>query len=152
MPAANGRAMVIDFDDITIAGVRSRDYKTNRTYVDITTDDDDGSETLLETPGRENTEVTVSGIAKDQRILASLFVARITKSVLSITLPVEDGAKLKGNFLCTSYQGKGDYNGAYEFTATFRSTGRIDHIYGFNLLQENGDKILDEAGNSLLWA
>ena len=70
MAGANGRALTIDWDSVTLVGVRTKGYTITADYVDVTTDDDDGWRTLLADPGVRSVEVTVGGISSNQVLIA----------------------------------------------------------------------------------
>lgn len=129
MAGANGRALTIDWDSVTLVGVRTKGYTVTNDYVDVTTDDDDGWRTLLADPGLRSVEATVGGISSDQVILAEIMKANITGEPLSIGLPTTTGT-LAGTFLCSSFEQTGEHDGAVEFSATFMSTGAVTYTAG----------------------
>lgn len=130
MAGHNGRELVIDWDDVTIVGVRTKTYSVTNDYVDVTTDDDEGWRTLLTDPGLRSVEVTVGGITSDQVLLAAISAANIASETIDVNLPTATGASLAGSFLISSYEGTGEHDGAYEFSATFMSTGVITYTAG----------------------
>ena len=129
MAGANGRALTIDFDAVTLVGVRTKGYTVANDYVDVTTDDDDGWRTLLADPGTRSVEVTVGGISSDQVILAEIMKANITGEPLTVQLPTTTGT-LAGTFLCSSFEQSGEHDGAVEFSATFMSSGVVTYTAG----------------------
>ena len=130
MAGHNGRELVIDWDSVTLVGVRTRTYSVTNDYVDVTTDDDSGWRTLLADPGLRSVEVTVGGIASDQVLLAEIMKANIEGEPLDVNLPTATGAKLNGTFVVSSFEGNGDHDGAYEFSATFMSSGEVTYTAG----------------------
>lgn len=129
MPAASGRALTIDWDSVTIAGVRTRGYTITNDYVDVTTDDEDGWRTLLSDPATRSMEVTVGGLTKNQILLAEIMKANITGEPLTVNLPTTTGT-LGGTFLVSSYEETGEHEGAVEFSATFMSSGEVTYTAG----------------------
>lgn len=129
MAAANGRALTIDWDSVTIAGARTKGYTVTNDYVDVTTDDEDGWRTLLTDPGMRSVEVTVGGITKNQIILAEIMKANITGEPLTVQLPTTTGT-LAGTFVCSSFEESGEHDGAVEFSATFMSAGVVTYTAG----------------------
>lgn len=129
MAGANGRALTIDWDSVTLVGVRTKGYTVTNDYVDVTTDDDDGWRTLLADPGVRSVEATVGGISSDQVILAEIMKANISGEPLTIQLPTTTGT-LAGTFLCSSYEQVGETDGAVEFTAAFMSSGVVTYTAG----------------------
>lgn len=130
MAGHNGRELVIDWDSVTLVGVRTRTFSITNDYVDVTTDDDNGWRTLLADPGLRSVEVTVGGICSDQVLIAEIMKANITGEPLDVDLPTATGAKLSGTFVVSSFEGSGDHDGAYEFSATFMSSGAVTYTAG----------------------
>lgn len=126
MAGANGRALTISWDGVTLVGVRTKSYTITNDYVDVTTDDDDGWRTLLADPGMRSIEVTVGGISSDQVLIAEVMKANITGEPLLIDLPTTTGT-LSGTFLCSSFEQTGEHDGAVEFSATFMSNGVVTY-------------------------
>lgn len=129
MAGANGRALQIKWDSVTLVGVRTKGYTVTNDYVDVTTDDDLGWRTLLATPGLRSVEATVGGVSSDQVLLAEVMKANITGEPLTVELPTTTGT-LAGTFLCSSFEQSGEHDGAVEFTATFMSTGVVTYTAG----------------------
>lgn len=129
MAGANGRALTIKWDSVTLVGIRTRGYTVTNDYVDVTTDDDNGWRTLLATPGMRSIEVTVGGISSDQVLLAEVMKSNITGEPLTVELPTTTGT-LAGNFLCSSFEQTGEHDGAVEFSATFMSSGIVTYTAG----------------------
>lgn len=129
MAGANGRALTIDWDTVTLVGVRTRGYSITNDYVDVTTDDDDGWRTLLADPGLRSMEVTVGGISSDQVLIAEIMKASITGEPLAVQLPTTTGT-LGGTFLLSSFEQNGEHDGAVEFSATFMSNGEVTYTAG----------------------
>jgi TP901-1 family phage major tail protein len=129
MAGANGRALIIKWDGVTVVGVRTRGYTITNDYVDVTTDDDSGWRTLLANPGLRSMEVTVGGISSDQVLIAEVMKANITGEPLTTELPTTTGT-LAGTFLCSSFEQTGEHDGAVEFSATFMSNGAITYTAG----------------------
>ena len=119
----------IDWDAVTLVGVRTRGYTITNDYVDVTTDDDGGWRALLADPGLRSMEVTVGGISSDQVLIAEITKASITGEPLSVGLPTTTGT-LAGTFLLSSFEQNGEHDGAVEFSATFMSTGAITYTAG----------------------
>lgn len=130
MAGHNGREVVIDWDSVQLVGVRTRTFSITNDYVDVTTDDDNGWRTLLADPGLRSVETTVGGICSDQVLIAEIMKAEITGEPLAIELPTATGASLSGTFLVSSFEGSAEHDGAYEFSATFMSTGAVTYTAG----------------------
>ena len=129
MAGTNGRNLTIDWDTVTLVGVRTKGYTITNDYVDVTTDDDDGWQTLLADPGLRSVEVTAGGISSDQVLLAEMMKSNITGEPLTIQLPTTTGT-LAGTFLVSSFEQTGEHDGAVEFTASFMSSGVVTYTAG----------------------
>lgn len=129
MSGTNGRNLTIDWDSVTLVGVRTKGYTITNDYVDVTTDDDAGWRTLLANPGLRSVEVTVGGISSDQVLIAEMMKANITGEPLTVQLPTTTGT-LAGTFLCSSLEQTGEHDGAVEFTSTFMSNGAVTYTAG----------------------
>jgi len=97
--------------------------------VDVTTDDDSGWRTLLASPGLKSVEVTVSGIASDEVLLAEFYNASTTGETLDVNLPssLATPGTLSGTFHLSAFEQNADHDGAYEFSATFMSSGAVTY-------------------------
>lgn len=130
MAGNSSRTFTMDWDSTTIADVQSKAFTINAEPVDVTTDDDDGWRTLLADPGVRSIEVTVSGIADDEAVLADIFAASDLDKTLQIDLPssLTTPGNLSGNFFVSSmeYSG-GSPDGACEFSITFMSNGAVTY-------------------------
>ena len=129
MAGANGRALTIDWDAVTLVGVRTKGYTLTNDMVDVTTDDDEGWRTLLADPGLRSMEVTVGGISSDQVLIAEVTKASITGETLTVQLPTTTGT-LAGLFFISSFEQTGEHDGAVEFSATFMSSGEVTYTAG----------------------
>lgn len=127
MAGANGRALEIDWDAVTLVGVRTKGWTATADLVDVTTDDDNGWRTLLATPGLRSVEVTVGGISSDQVLIAEFFSG--TGETLTVQLPTTTGT-LAGTFYLSSFEQTGEHDGAVEFSATFMSSGAVAYTAG----------------------
>lgn len=127
--AENGRKLKIDWNSVTLVGVRTRGYTVTADYVDVTTDDANGWRTLLSDPGVRSVEVTAGGITENQILLAELMAANIAGKPLTVQLPTTTGT-LAGTFLVSSYEETGEHDGAVEFEATFMSSGSVTYTAG----------------------
>jgi len=129
MAGFNGRALTIDWDSTTLVGVRSRTISNSNEMVDVTTDDDSGWRTLLADPGLKAVEITVSGVASDEVLLAEFYNASTTGETLQVSLPssLATPGNVSGTFHLSAFEQSGDHDGAYEFSATFMSSGTVTY-------------------------
>ena len=127
MAGANGRALQIKWDSVTLVGVRTKGWTATADLVDVTTDDDNGWRTLLATPDLKSVEVTVGGISSDQVLINEFFNG--TGETLTGELPTTTGT-ISGTFYLSSFEQTGEHDGAVEFSATFMSSGVVAYTAG----------------------
>ena len=129
MAGFNGRELTIDWSTAVLVGVQSRGITNTNEMVDVTTDDDSGWRTLLASPGLKSVEVTVSGIASDEVLLAEFYNASTTGETLDVNLPssLATPGTLSGTFHLSAFEQNADHDGAYEFSATFMSSGAVTY-------------------------
>jgi len=121
--------MTIDWDAVTLVGVRTRGFSASNEMVDVTTDDDAGWRKLLAKPGVKSIEVTVSGITSSETLLAEFFNASTTGETLKVDLPssLASPGNVSGTFHLSSFEQNGEHDGAVEFSATFMSSGAVTY-------------------------
>lgn len=129
MAGFNGRELTVDWDSTTLVGVRSRTISNTNEMVDVTTDDDSGWRTLLADPGLKSVEVSVSGVTSNEVLLAEFYNASTTGETLQVSLPssLATPGNLSGTFHLSSFEQSGEHDGAYEFSATFMSSGAVTY-------------------------
>lgn len=129
MAGFNGRELTVDWDSTTLVGVKSRTISNSNEMVDVTTDDDSGWRKLLATPGLKSVEVSVSGVTSDEVLLAEFYNASTTGETLQVSLPssLATPGNLSGTFHLSSFEQSGEHDGAYEFSATFMSSGAVTY-------------------------
>lgn len=129
MAGFNGRDLTIAWDGTTLVGVRSRTISNTNEMVDVTTDDDAGWRKLLAEPGLKSVEVSINGITSDEVLLAEFYNASTTGETLATTLPssLATPGNLSGTFHLSSFEQSGEHDGAYEFSATFMSSGAVTY-------------------------
>jgi len=130
MAGHSSRDFTIDWDSTTIADVQSKAFTKSAEPIDVTTDDDSGWRTLLSTPGVRSVEVTISGIADDETVLADIFAASDLDQTLSATLPtaLTTAGTISGTFFISSFEYNGSASdGSEEFSATFMSSGEVTY-------------------------
>ena len=130
MAGHSSRDLTIDWDSTTLANVQSKSFSINAEPVEVTTDDDNGWRTLLDDPGVRSIEVSVSGIADDEAVLADIMAANDLTLALSATLPtsLSNAGTVAGTFFVTNFEmNGGGPDGAVEFSATFQSSGEVTY-------------------------
>ena len=116
MARHNGREVTLDWDNVTVVGVTSKEFELSAEYVDVTNDDDDGWATYLPTPGKRGMTFTVSGITEDQIFINELMKTNVTGEPFRLNLPTATSASLSGTGLVQTASYSGEHDGAYEFT------------------------------------
>ncbi len=117
-----GRKIVLTWGGAEIKGVREKGIKLDGTPIDVTSDEDNGWQTLLSYHGEKKVEISIAGVTKDPHLKADWFAGDTMKAV-TITYP--DGREMAGTFLMTNFSEKGPYKDATTFDATLMSSGRI---------------------------
>ena len=88
---------------------------------------DGGKYILYEGVGSEPTTTVPTN---DAGFAIATLKANIEGETLDVNLPTATGAKLTGTFVVSSFEGNGDHDGAYEFSATFMSSGAVTYTAG----------------------
>jgi TP901-1 family phage major tail protein len=126
--AENGRALTINWKSVTLAGVRTRGHTLSNELVDVTSDDSNGWQTFLATPGMRSVEISVGGITENQALIAD-FYSGLANGAMVVNLPTTTGTAT-GTFVLESFSETGEHDGAVEFEATFRSSGAVTFAAG----------------------
>lgn len=126
--AENGRALTINWKSVTLAGVRTRGHTLSNELVDVTSDDSNGWQTFLATPGIRSVEISVGGITENQTLIAD-FYSGLANGATVINLPTTTGTAA-GTFMLESFSETGEHDGAVEFEATFKSSGPVTFTAG----------------------
>lgn len=129
MAGFNGRSLTINWNAVTLVGVRSRTISNTNEMVDVTTDDDSGWQTLLDTPGKKSVEISVSGVTSDEVLLAEFHDASANGETLQINLPssLATPGNVSGTFHLSAFEQSGEHDGEYTFSATFMSDGALTY-------------------------
>lgn len=125
MSAKAGRLLIMKINSVAVAGVKTKSVAINREPIDITSDDDDGYRTLLETPGMISLDLSVSGVTKDATFRAHALEMASPVLLEDVTLEYPDGSQIEGDFFMPSYSESGETAGAITFDATLQSSGTI---------------------------
>jgi predicted secreted protein len=106
---------------VGILGARNKTMTMNGEPVDVTSDDDSGYRTLLETDaGQKSVDLSIEGITKD-----GAFLSDITNDAFvdSYEILITGIGTLAGMFFVVNAAITGPYNEASGFSAEFQSTG-----------------------------
>lgn len=128
MAGFNGRELTLDWNATTLVGVRAKTISHTNDMVDVTTDDDNAWRTLLADPGLKSIEVTTSGITSDEVLIAEYYSATPGQPlVTNLPSDLATPGDLDGTFYLSGLELSGEHDGAYEFSATFMSSGVITY-------------------------
>lgn len=127
MAGFSGRTISLTWDSAALAGVREKSVALNGEAIDITSDDDDGWRALLEEPGENQVNLSLSGVSKEDTLRADWFAGDRTKAVV-LTYP--NGGVLSGDFYLANYTDTGPYNDATTFECELQSTGEVSYTPG----------------------
>lgn len=127
MPAEYGRNVTLTWGGNPILGVREKGITINGEAVNVTSDEDNGIQMLLDEDAETSHEISLSGVTKSTVLRAAKAAGNIQATVV-ITYP--DGYEISGLFNLASYSEGIPYNEAITFQATLQSTGAITHTPG----------------------
>ncbi len=120
----NGRDLVLQIDDVTVAAVNAKTITRTREGVDVTTDDSNGWRTLLDEPGLRTVELSIEGVATSANY--SAWLVRWENNVMeNVSLVSPDGAVERGDFFLGSLVNGGESADKVTFSATLQSSGLI---------------------------
>lgn len=120
-----GRNLTVARGTTTIASVRTKTVTINNEAVDITSDDDSGFRTLLETPGQKQIDMSVEGLTSDDVLLDK--AANGTSLIEEYTITLPSGATIVGDFRFNNMEIGAEYNAAITFTAELQSSGEYTY-------------------------
>jgi predicted secreted protein len=116
-----GRKVTIKIGGVAIAAARTKNLTINNEPVNVTTDGDDGIQTLLNEAGEKAVSVSVEGLG-DQTALVDVALG----DDLVEAIEFDYGTfSITGDFFQASYQEGQPYNDAITFTAEYQSTGAV---------------------------
>jgi predicted secreted protein len=123
----NGRKLTVDWETVTIVGVREKTVSINNEYPDITSDDDIGFQTFLPIPGKRSASFTVSGVYSSETLLAAMMAAdaAIATGTVTVNLPsaLAVPGDIEGEGVIQSLEITGADPEAVQFTVTIASSG-----------------------------
>lgn len=129
MPKETSRNLIIQKNNVTIAGVKSKGWKWQGEPIDVTDDDLSGVRELLSTLGGESIEFSVEGFANTTTLRDVAATRATSKMLTDMSIERVGGTfSLTGNFLMTNYEEKADTKGAIEFSCTFISSGNWTYV------------------------
>jgi TP901-1 family phage major tail protein len=128
MTAVVGRKVIVRSGETAgsvtpIAAGRTKSLTINAEPIDITSDDDSGVRTLLETDaGQTSVDMSFEGITKNDNFISAIISGNY---VDHYEIEIEGIGTLTGKFFLASVAINAAYNEATTFSAEFQSTGAI---------------------------
>lgn len=120
----SGRGITVSWAGTVIKGSKTKSATISREAVDITSDDDAGWAAYLAEPGKKSIEMSVEGITGDETLVAAAMTSG-TYTLPEAVLTLPTGGTLTGNYFLSEIELNGETEGAYEFSATFMSSGPV---------------------------
>ncbi|MAL08372.1 MAG: phage major tail protein, TP901-1 family [Maricaulis sp.] len=119
----------------TIAGLRSTSMSINGEMVDVTTKDSnplvaggaDKAREILEGGGIRSMSISASGVFTDSALENDIRISAQKGQIREYKLVFGDGDDITGNFLITSYERAGEFNGEETYSMTLESSGQVTH-------------------------
>lgn len=127
--AFNGRELTVDWNAVTIAGVRSKTINQSNSLVDVTTDDADGWRTLLAKPGLKQVNISIDGVLSDEIMIAEFYNASVTGETVVVNLPssLAVPGNITGTFMLESLELPANHDGEVPFTMNLLSSGPVTY-------------------------
>jgi len=126
MAAEYGRKVAFTWGGSPVLGVREKSLTVNGEPVNITSDEDDGIQTLLDEDAEFSVQIELSGVTKDDVLRADKFAGGSALQQTA-TLTYDSGAVISGTFHLAAYSEGQPYNEAVTFTATLMSNGAVTY-------------------------
>jgi TP901-1 family phage major tail protein len=119
----------------TLAGLRSTSMTINGEMVDVTTKDSnplvaggaDKAREILEGGGIRSMAISASGVFTDSALENDIRISAQKGQIREYKLVFGDGDDITGNFLITSYERAGEFNGEETYSMTLESSGQVTH-------------------------
>ena len=121
----NGNTLIIKQDSTKIAAVRTKTMTQERTEVDVTTDDNDGWQRFLPRPGVQGMNFDVGGVVTSGNEDLFLSIGEDEFLTVEVELPNGDTMAAADGFFLGTIAATANHDGAVEFTATLRSSGKV---------------------------
>lgn len=122
MAAQTGRSVAFRWNAGQVLGVREKALSINGEVINISSDEDNGWQTLLADPGEKSVTIGLSGVTKDRTLKNDFFN---NNTIRPVTYTYSDGSVISGNFKLASYNEGTPYNDAVSFDADLQSTGVV---------------------------
>lgn len=127
MAGEYGRKVQFMWDDAEIEGVREKSLTIDGEPANVTSDEDDGWQVLLEEDAERSVSIELSGVTKDTILRDAKLNGPLRATA---TLTYSNGYTISGEFQLAGYSEGQPYNEAVTFTATLMSTGPVTGTAG----------------------
>lgn len=124
MPGRIGRKVEFKWNSIAVPGVREKSAACNGAPINVSSDESDGWQYLLDEAGENAVTISISGVTKSTILKADWFAGTRTRDV---TFTYPDGGVLAGSFFMASYSESEPYNEATTFESELQSSGEITY-------------------------
>ena len=119
----------------TVGGLRSTSMTINNEMVDISSKDSNPfisgaknkARDLLEGAGISSMTITASGVFTDSSTENLVRGFALDQTIKGYVLVFPDGSTLAGNFLVTSYERGGEFNGEETYSLTLESSNALTY-------------------------
>lgn len=131
MPAGDGtlgRKVIFTWNGAPVEGVREKGLACAGEAINVSDDDANGVRQLLDEPGEDTIDISLSGVTKSD-VLAAAWHDR-TKRIGAVTMTYPNGRVVAGDFYLASYNETGAYNDAMTFEAALQNTGDVSFTPG----------------------
>jgi len=140
MAALKGSAFLLKDNStgtaVTLGGMRSTSMSINGETVDVTTKEsatfdgasgNDIGRVLLANGGIRSMSITASGVFTDTASENTTRGSAFTGDAVNYDLVFADTSSVKGQFIITSYERAGEYNGEETYSLTLESSGTMTY-------------------------
>lgn len=110
-----------------IGGLRNTSITINNEAVDVTTKTSSGKRLLLESAGVNSMQISADGVFEDDATWDTVQGYARAGTINAMALIDGDGNTYEGNWLVTSFETSGQYNGAQMYSLTLESSGAITY-------------------------
>jgi predicted secreted protein len=118
-----GRKVTISIGGVLVATGRAKSLTINNSAINVTTDDDDGIQKILDEMGEKSVEMSVDGMRLEAVTdLLELSLSATPKAPIVLTYLTYT---LTGDFFQTSYSESIPYNDAVTFSSSYSSQGAV---------------------------
>jgi TP901-1 family phage major tail protein len=108
---------------VALAGLRDTSFRVNNSPVDVSTKDSAGWQELMADAELSSLEIQASGLFDDDAALETVRGYAFARTINAFGLIFDNGDTLDADFMVTSFERSGSYNGAEQYSVTLVSSG-----------------------------